>query len=299
MSDIVRFYPIALVLTLGFGISAVYLFGYLLPSKDYTKSFIFGGLFTMTAICYVLSLTTPAGSIPDSKEWEYAENASTTVETAELKRNGRRRHCKWCAKFKPDRCHHCRVCKSCVLRMDHHCPWILNCVGFHNHKYFFLLVLYACVTCAMVAVDLAEAWAHIAVLNPPPQIYSGQYTLLSATCAVSALLAGVLGAFFAFHGYLMISAMTTIEYCEKKRSGGYDSTLYDRGLWTNLRYVLGPNPLLWLFPVRTQIGDGLVFKMVGSSSGNSQGKEEQRSAARQRLAQKQSEYGTTAPELLP
>ena len=24
------------------------------------------------------------------------------------------RHCKWCGKFKPDRCHHCRVCRSLV-----------------------------------------------------------------------------------------------------------------------------------------------------------------------------------------
>lgn len=24
------------------------------------------------------------------------------------------RHCKWCGKFKPDRCHHCRVCRTLV-----------------------------------------------------------------------------------------------------------------------------------------------------------------------------------------
>lgn len=61
----------------------------------------------------------------------------------EKKRNNELRHCKWCGKFKPDRTHHCRVYGTCILKMDHHCPWIYNTVGFKNHKYFFLILLYS------------------------------------------------------------------------------------------------------------------------------------------------------------
>uniref|UniRef100_A0AAG5D277 Palmitoyltransferase n=1 Tax=Anopheles atroparvus TaxID=41427 RepID=A0AAG5D277_ANOAO len=50
--------------------------------------------------------------------------------------------CKKCISPKPPRTHHCSVCSRCVLKMDHHCPWLNNCVGYNNHRYFFLYMLY-------------------------------------------------------------------------------------------------------------------------------------------------------------
>ncbi|XP_059152933.1 palmitoyltransferase ZDHHC16-like [Physella acuta] len=50
--------------------------------------------------------------------------------------------CKKCIAPKPPRTHHCTICASCILKMDHHCPWLNNCVGFYNHRYFFLFVVY-------------------------------------------------------------------------------------------------------------------------------------------------------------
>merc|ERR1719162_363779 len=54
----------------------------------------------------------------------------------------RRRYCKMCNVWKPDRVHHCSICNRCILNMDHQCPWINNCVGFYNRKFFMQLLFY-------------------------------------------------------------------------------------------------------------------------------------------------------------
>ncbi|GAB1600488.1 palmitoyltransferase ZDHHC16-like [Argonauta hians] len=55
--------------------------------------------------------------------------------------------CKRCIAPKPPRAHHCSICRHCILRMDHHCPWLNNCVGFYNHRYFFLYMVYMMCGC--------------------------------------------------------------------------------------------------------------------------------------------------------
>ncbi|VDM54521.1 unnamed protein product [Angiostrongylus costaricensis] len=47
-----------------------------------------------------------------------------------------------CNFFKNERTHHCSICKRCIMGMDHHCIWINQCVGSHNHRHFFLFILY-------------------------------------------------------------------------------------------------------------------------------------------------------------
>merc|ERR1719359_2455487 len=107
-------------------------------------------------LCYLMSILVHPGTIPDrDAAWEYIPQDGKAITESglnlqEKKRSGERRHCKWCAKYKPDRCHHCRVCRQCILRMDHHCPWIHNCVGFANHKYFFLLLFYSVLDCHFI-----------------------------------------------------------------------------------------------------------------------------------------------------
>lgn len=228
--------------------------------------------------CYVRAILVDPGDIPNDDRFEYNKQEDpsfqhTSVESK--KKDGLRRHCKWCGRYKPDRCHHCRVCRTCILKMDHHCPWIYNCVGFHNYKYFFLVLFYAvidlnCIFWWMLE-SLMRSW------NEQTPFHTMFFLLYGESLVL--FLALLITLFFAFHICLMFKGMTTIEFCESK--GRADSTpedegensflvpfntlmnsssVYNNGTYRNLSAVLGPNPFLWFLPCSPPKGDGLTFE---------------------------------------
>lgn len=226
-------------------------------------------LVCLVLTCYARAVLTAPGSVPNDAVWRLGACGSGSIielpTTQEVKVSGERRHCKWCLKYKPDRCHHCRVCKNCVLKMDHHCPWIMNCVGFGNHKYFFLLVVYTVTTCSFIAYTQHDSVMRSYKLEMPT---SKRFLLVLGT-VFATIMATLMLAFLAFHTYLMLGGMTTIEFCEKnttRRPGmpmvARRGTNYDRGVFSNLQAVLGPRPLFWLLPICPPDGDGMSFPIT-------------------------------------
>merc|ERR1719324_110816 len=144
-------------------------------TRAIVECLVFHYITVMLVFCYVTSILTHPGEIPDKDQdpyWEYVPQdgrggAGGPPNLQESKRSGERRYCKWCAKYKPDRCHHCRVCRTCILKMDHHCPWIYNCVGFRNHKYFFLLLLYSALDSHLVMWSMLESVKNAIVPATP------------------------------------------------------------------------------------------------------------------------------------
>ena len=228
------------------------------------ETIIFNVLMLLILICFTLAVVTPPGSVPSTPEWVFVENDTRDqpleLQTAlETKKTGERRSCKWCGKYKPDRCHHCRVCNSCVLKMDHHCPWIYNCVGLRNHKYFFLLLLYS--TTAALFVSITFGWSVYDVISNDDSALGEMFVVLFGETLVS-FLALITTGFFGFHMFLSLKALSTIEFCEKQATseGGYLS-MFTKGWYKNMQEVLGYNPLLWLIPIAPNTSDGLAFEV--------------------------------------
>jgi len=247
---------------------SVYVFLHLIPllsspetlQKGIQQTIISQFLVAMLLICLLRAILTHPGTTPDTQEWRMGGTADSSKMplTREVKLSGERRHCKWCLKYKPDRCHHCRLCKSCILRMDHHCPWIMNCVGWRNHKFFFLLVVYAVLTCGYVFTTELETVQASMDRDMP----NSHRFLLVLGLTLSVIMGTLLILFLFFHTWLMLNGMTTIEHCERRQIETPDEvSSYDLGTYGNLKQCLGPRPLLWFMPLDPPEGDGMTYKV--------------------------------------
>jgi len=238
--------------------------------------------FTLTTISLVLlynifwnygmTIFTPPGAPPecqDPVDAQYVPNVR--------KGEGFSRVCKVCRAPKPPRTHHCHVCKRCVLRMDHHCPWVANCVGFHNHRYFYLFLLYLWLSTLYMSIISWPAFiASSANSSPYSSAMSKMGTLfafvisVSVWCAISFMLG--------WHTYLILSGQTTIEFYYNQTQGQAARAKgelyrnpYDLGMSKNWQAFFGPQQIMlqWILPSsRSPPGDGLSFPVRSEMQGS-------------------------------
>lgn len=64
--------------------------------------------------------------------------------------------CVRCSCRRPPRAKHCAECGRCVLRKDRHCYLLASCVGFCNHKFFILALLYSVAILGIAFADIAK-----------------------------------------------------------------------------------------------------------------------------------------------
>lgn len=200
---------------------------------------------------FYMTYSTEPGRIPDTDEWQKQPNPNLLTER---KRDGGLRYCHKCSKFKPDRSHHSSNSGRCVLKMDHYCPWVANDIGYFNYKFFVLTLFYSAITLIFLTATLAPT---VKTSLDDANIPFEQVFFIFLGSALSFFVLAIVGPFFLFHSWLVSINSTTIEYCEKRRSGA--EFAYDLGLVENIRQAMGDQVLLWLVPVGGPTGDGITF----------------------------------------
>jgi hypothetical protein len=238
---------------------------------------VFNTLFAIAMMSFAGAVVADPGRIPDS--WIVGNEDSeagplfppdhTTVEVKrELTADGRgqRRICRKSKPqvYKPDRSHYCKMLSRCVLKMDHFCPWLNNCIGFYNHKYFYLFILYmAVITVFMIATMTPIFVYDVTSIDDEVIDFTTEFRV-TLTYLVLCLLSIGLVCFCGFHTYLLVLNYTTIEFLEKRGCNPDHDYInpYHLGVYGNICSVMGANPLVWLLPVRwTCEGDGLSFNL--------------------------------------
>jgi len=230
----------------------------------------FNIIFSLGIISFVRAVFTDPGRIPDT--WvvgaEDSENGQfiPQLQTLEVKHDGTRRICRKSKPnvYKPDRAHFCKMLGRCVLKMDHFCPWLNNCIGFYNHKYFYLFIFYMAVICVFMLVAMTPVFVHDVSSMEVVEIDFTKEFRVTLTYLVLCLLSVGLICFWSFHTYLLAFNYTTIEFLEKRGCSPPPDHInrYDIGLWGNLSSVLGTNIIVWILPFRFLCeGDGLSFKL--------------------------------------
>jgi hypothetical protein len=190
------------------------------------------------------------------------------------KSNAKPRYCRTCQQYKPPRSHHCSSCQRCILKMDHHCPWIGNCVGYYNHGHFIRFIIYVDLACGMcltvLGLRLYEIISEEMMIWYSPRAPDNMELIFLMLDIIANIIVLVpVGMLSIFHIWSICENITTIESWEMKkiekmmRDGQIKKAEfpYHIGIYHNICQVLGPNPLLWLWPQR-MLGDGLTYPVA-------------------------------------
>ncbi|XP_070616985.1 palmitoyltransferase ZDHHC4 isoform X2 [Erythrolamprus reginae] len=174
--------------------------------------------------------------------------------------------CPTCAVRKPARSRHCGVCRGCIHRFDHHCIWLNNCIGAFNIRFFLCYLLTLTSMAASIAVVTVGFLTQIVLLSnltlghyiddqdqehPVDTFFVIQELFLTFPRIVFMLgfvilLVVILGSYFCFILYLILTNQTSNEwfksarYSEQySREEGYRN-IYSKGVWANMAEIVTP-----------------------------------------------------------
>eukprot|EP01012_Entosiphon_sulcatum_P004099 TRINITY_DN11514_c0_g1_i1.p1 TRINITY_DN11514_c0_g1~~TRINITY_DN11514_c0_g1_i1.p1 ORF type:complete len:307 (-),score=26.21 TRINITY_DN11514_c0_g1_i1:3-902(-) len=151
---------------------------------------------------------------------------------------------------KPAGFHHCTTCNKCIDGMDHHCVFVNNCVARENRKSFILLLLY---TLALAVLLLGCSWQRFIGLaarsvwdGTDCHVFLG--SLVTIVIGLGALGLLLLQIATAANNMTTLDLIYWISYGVVRKPPPRSNNERLR----NLMHVLGPCPVLWLWPTAPQ-----------------------------------------------
>lgn len=182
--------------------------------------------------------------------------------------------CLKCQIVRPDRCYHCHKCNRCILKRNHHCPWFHTCIGFSNHKYYLLLLVYVQVYLIIVLSTLG-----VSIMTNSDQIVEitsdswiqfihFRLTFVFAICLLIFVQLLIINNF-----YLVSKNMTFLELVypprldwSKCKSFISSESLFDLGnSLMNLKQIFGDFSYMVFLPIWTTPGNGHEFALQSQS----------------------------------
>eukprot|EP00818_Percolomonas_sp_WS_P001515 CAMPEP_0117451360 /NCGR_PEP_ID=MMETSP0759-20121206/8965_1 /TAXON_ID=63605 /ORGANISM="Percolomonas cosmopolitus, Strain WS" /LENGTH=311 /DNA_ID=CAMNT_0005243953 /DNA_START=278 /DNA_END=1213 /DNA_ORIENTATION=+ len=222
------------------------------------KALLFGmGLFFGFNVFfnYIQCIRTDPGSVPAAWLQSMDEQDVDCLARDNITIKGKKwsKYCNKCQKPKPPRAHHCHICDRCVMRMDHHCPWLSSCVGYNNHRYFVLFLIYLCICCCLLSTFLGSA--AMGYWSVDSDLWYEYHSWLSFIMVLCGSLGVTLCGFTAWHIYLVLTNQTTIEFqfnklrqfTESRRDSTVPINEYNVGIWNNLQQIFGRTTAFWFF----------------------------------------------------
>lgn len=123
----------------------------------------------------------------------------------------------------PLRSRHCRTCNKCVREFDHHCPWLNTCIGCHNYKPFFCLLVSSLILLTLRANSALYVLVHsfdTGVGIPSHLDKCGVYCariVVGVEMTVCLVCCYALGTLLALHVVLRLQDLTTYEFILMQR----------------------------------------------------------------------------------
>lgn len=179
-------------------------------------------------------------------------------------------YCHQCNLNSPPRSYHCPICDECILKRDHHCMFSGCCVGYHNHRYYILLVMYIWIG-ALYAV--IYEWEYCfqqmggfgikSLLSLIAPHFAWVFGMLSAYGFLVASLHIVGIVVTVMTSYLLIRQFICIYQGQTQHERKQDIRAYNLGFTRNFKAVFGNRWfLVWISPwIKSLLrGDGLTFQ---------------------------------------